>query len=361
MNSERCLFDSFSAPHRHISPVDAHLLIDKKQLPKQRMISLKITAAVTIAVTSALSLISIPSSTCVESFQQPTLTTTTRHGIASHSSFQKKALVLRGGGLFASNDDTFKEDIKSSMSKSLLPPSSSVSTESTPQPVDYSAIGKWTVAYTGQLGLIYGFLSVLDKIAARFNLLPLPYYVTIPFFYFFNLKTSVFSLLPNQKTKSQKMTQSDWEYNKRTKPSWTPPGVVFALMWPLFVFGLRATTAAMVLAETGKFATPAIMMLMAHLSVGNLWNTVNNIERRLGPSVILLYALAFTKAATALVFYKVTPLAGKLLALTMTWLTAAAVLETQTWRINPDPDTGKKEPLYPAKVAKWKTKFRWES
>jgi hypothetical protein len=74
-----------------------------------------------------------------------------------------------------------------------------------------------------------------------------------------------------------------------------------------------------------------------------------------------LWLLAATKAVTALAFYQVNPLAGKLLALTLTWLTAAAVLETDTWRINPDLAIGKKEKLYPVKDDKWVTKFRWES
>lgn len=86
----------------------------------------------------------------------------------------------------------------------------------------------------------------------------------------------------------------------------------------------------------------------------------NNVERRLGVSVIALYALASSKAYTAYRFFQIDALAGKCLAATMTWLSAAAILETNTWLINPDPDTGKPEPLYPAKVAKWKTRFRWE-
>lgn len=325
------------------------------------MIFLKLSLAAMAALFLTIGCL-FPSTRSVAAFRPPIMQRTPRlirHAMDVSSSLKPTIHVPRGGGLFSSTDDTFQNDIQSNMSEESLTSNSESSTESSARlPVDYAAIGKWAVGYSGQLLLIYGFLSILDKVVAKFNLLPLPYYITIPFFYAFNLKTSLFNLLPNQKTKSQKMTQDDWEYNKRNKPSWTPPGFVFALMWPLFVFGMRATTAAMVYSKTGTLACAPILMLMAHLSVGSLWNTVNNIERRLGPSVLLLYALALTKAATAFAFYQVHPLAGKLLALTMTWLTAAAALETQTWRLNPDPDTGKKEPLYPAKMAKWKTEFR---
>lgn len=227
-----------------------------------------------------------------------------------------------------------------------------------PAAVDYEAIGKWLASLTFQMSLIFGLLSGIDKLMA-------PYFIRIPltnflFFYAFNLRTSVFSLLPtNARVERQKLSNNKME---RKRPSWTPPGIVFAIMWPLFVFGLRAATASMVVASSdGKYATPAIMSLMLHFGIGSLWNTVNTVERRLGPSVILLYLLWATKVHAVLQFYKVNPLAGKLLALTLTWITAAAVLQTNTWQINPDPDTNCKEPLYPVKQGdKWKTKFRWE-
>lgn len=83
-------------------------------------------------------------------------------------------------------------------------------------------------------------------------------------------------------------------------------------------------------------------------------------EGRLGFSVPVLYGLLGSNLYASFRFYQVQPLAGKLLALTSTWLAAAAALETRTWQLNPDEATGKLEPLYPAKDHKWKTKFRWE-
>ena len=87
----------------------------------------------------------------------------------------------------------------------------------------------------------------------------------------------------------------------------------------------------------------------------------NNVERRLGFSVPVLYGLLFSNLYASYRFFLVDPLAGKLLVATSIWLAAAAALETNAWLINPDSDTGKPEPLYPAKDSKWKTKFRWES
>jgi len=102
-------------------------------------------------------------------------------------------------------------------------------------------------------------------------------------------------------------------------------------------------------------------LLSIHPSIEtNQPNLSNNVEGRLGVSVVLLYSLWLTKAFAALQFYKVKPIAGKLLALTLTWITAAVALTTRTWQINPDPDSGKLEPLVPMQHPKWTTKFRWE-
>ena len=76
--------------------------------------------------------------------------------------------------------------------------------------------------------------------------------------------------------------------------------------------------------------------------------------------MVLIYLLWLTKAFAALQFTKVQPRAGKLLAVTLTWLTAAVALLTRTWQLNPDPRTGQRAPLLPMQHPKWNTKFRWE-
>ena len=89
--------------------------------------------------------------------------------------------------------------------------------------------------------------------------------------------------------------------------------------------------------------------------------TSNNVDRRLGFSVPIMYGLVLTKVFAAYRFFLVYPVAGKWLAATLSWLLAAAALQTQTWLINPESDTSLPEPLYPAKSKKWETRFRWHA
>lgn len=115
----------------------------------------------------------------------------------------------------------------------------------------------------------------------------------------------------------------------------------------------------MVYASTGSYACLAIMSLMLHLSIGDVWNTVNNVERRYGASVIGVVLVWLSKAHASYQYFQVDPMAGKILALTLIWLTIASVLITRTWQLNPDPATGKPEPLYPVKGGKAKTRYIW--
>ena len=138
--------------------------------------------------------------------------------------------------------------------------------------VDWSALFKYGTSLSLQLSLIFGFFSLLDKVLARTSV-QLPFVVNIVFFYFFNAKTGTFSPLKQQRD-TDTSTDDGFAENK-VRPKWTPPGIVFAIMWPIFVFGIRATTASMVVEFCGaRYATAPLMSLFAHLAFGNLWNSV---------------------------------------------------------------------------------------
>ena len=91
-----------------------------------------------------------------------------------------------------------------------------------------------------------------------------------------------------------------------------------------------------------------------------LFTCRNRVEQRLGTSVPALYGLLLSNVYASVRFHAICPLAGTLLAVTSVWLAAAAALETHTWLLNPDPATGKPEPVYPAKDSKWKSQFAWQ-
>ena len=178
-------------------------------------------------------------------------------------------LLIRGGGLSSAEEKTRGLFMNAIDSRGGAKPKL---TSNKRRGVDWSALLKYTVSMVTQVSLIFGVFSALDKLVARFSL-QVPFVANVLFFYFFNTKTGTFSPLNQCRDTGDK--GSGQFGSKKNRPSWTPPGYVFAVMWPIFVFGLRATTAAMIVDfSAGRYATATLMTLFGHLAFGNLWNTV---------------------------------------------------------------------------------------
>ena len=70
------------------------------------------------------------------------------------------------------------------------------------------------------------------------------------------LKSRVLNPLNNTRPSQQNLETDE---NKRVMPTWTPPGVVFPIMWILVIGPIRAATTAMVYGMTGSYASAAIL------------------------------------------------------------------------------------------------------
>ena len=79
----------------------------------------------------------------------------------------------------------------------------------------------------------------------------------------------------------------------RTMPTWTPPGFVFPIMWILIISPLRALSSTMLVATVGKYTSAPLLALMFHLSIGDTWNTINNVERRYVVMLIVFWLLCW--------------------------------------------------------------------
>jgi len=225
---------------------------------------------------------------------------------------------------------------------------------------DFDAIAKYAVALVTQVGLFALLFSGLDKLIAKMGV-KVPFAVNCLFFYFIALKSRNLNPLPNNRPQRKTLEvnkESSDEAQKRIMPTWTPPGYVFPIMWLLIIAPLRAASASMVYNVTGTYANVAIVSLILHLSIGDIWNTINNVERRYGVAVVGVLFVWLSKVHAAYRFFQVDQLAGKLLGVTVVWLTIATALIIRTWQLNPVPETGKPETLYPAK-GRGKTRFSW--
>ena len=231
------------------------------------------------------------------------------------------------------------------VSRTILSASSTASDND--RVLDTEAIGKYAGAIAIQMALITGLFTGLDALQAATGI-QLPFAANFFFFFIFALKSRIFNPMSNERP--QKETKEIKEAEQRKMPEWTPPGVVFPIVWILLIGPLRAASSAILVGGGASYASPAILALMLHLSIGDTWNTINNVERRYGTSMVGVACVWLSAAYAAFSYGQVDALAGKLLSLPLIWLTIASSLIVRTWQINPA-ENGEKETILPTKPA----------
>jgi len=231
--------------------------------------------------------------------------------------------------------------------------------------LDADALLKYSGAVATQMAAVTATFGALDLATDAALGGPLPWPAVTALFWGLSLKSRVFSPLVNSRPDLNKAVDGEKTrgFNDRAMPSWTPPGVTFPIMWVLIVGPLRAFSSTLVWEATGMhLLSPVLLCLMLHLSIGDTWNCVNNVEKRLGaavPGVLCVWASVLFATGQ---YYAVSPLAGGLLGLTAVWITVAGLLVADTWRINSSEAGGKweGEPLFPYK-GEVDTRFWFES
>lgn len=265
------------------------------------------------------------------------------------------------GSLYSSavNDD---DSVTPSPPPPVLSTTTTTINENDDEPLDADAVIKYGAAVCVQMGLGAAFLAGLDALVTACEW-KIPVAANVVLFYIVALKSRACNPLSNARPQPNTLESTPTipaatVAHKRNMPRWTPPGLVFPIVWLLIIGPLRAATSAMVYQAVGRYASLPILSLLLHLSVGDVWNTINNVERRYGVAVTGVALVWLSKAHAAYQYSRVHAVAGRLLGATLVWLTIAAALVTATWRLNPDPATGKPERLYPVR-GKGQTKFVW--
>jgi len=234
------------------------------------------------------------------------------------------------------------------------------STENADGSIDVASLGKYVLALGTQMTLIKAFFTLLDKLLSLVNINKNVHFgLNILFFYFLALKSRIFNPLSNQRPLPNTKEINGEE--QRKMPTWTPPGFVFPIVWLLLIGPLRAVTSSIIYNTTQSYSNPTILSLMLHLSIGDVWNTINNEERRYGTSVLFMSMVWSSAAFAAFQYYKVVPIVGKLLSLKLIWLSVASSLIVRTWQLNPNTATNKKYSLLPRVGEGLQSKLVWFS
>jgi tryptophan-rich sensory protein len=98
--------------------------------------------------------------------------------------------------------------------------------------------------------------------------------------------------------------------------------------------------------ENHQFLVLLLILFVVHLALGDTWNTIFTVERRLGAAVpVVILGPWLSAIVVTAIYWQSVPLAGMILSFSCVWLTVASVLGLRVWQLNGS------EPLYPLKLA----------
>ena len=132
-----------------------------------------------------------------------------------------------------------------------------------------------------------------------------------------------------------RISVSDW-YRTLAKPSLTPPDWTFSVVW-IALFVLMGVSAWLVWRRTG-FAGGAFPLtcFAVQLALNLAWSILFFGFRLPGWALIEIVGLWAAVLITAIVFYRVSRLAGLLLLPYVLWLSFAIALNASIWQLNAD-------------------------
>jgi tryptophan-rich sensory protein len=217
--------------------------------------------------------------------------------------------------------------------------------------VDFVAILSYVTATALEWGLIVGFLHGLQLgVFPKITSAPVKKVITYCLMAFMSLRSRIFSPLDN----SRPLASKDDKVFKRLRPKWQPPPLAFPIIWSTIGL-LRTISGGMITVTTGTLLCKPLFMFMLHLSCGDTWNTINNVEGRLGTAALTVPSVLITAAYTTYCYYNTLPLAGKLLAPSVAWLSVANVLVFSIWKLN---RVGEEHSLLPVKDEAFRCKWK---
>lgn len=122
-------------------------------------------------------------------------------------------------------------------------------------------------------------------------------------------------------------------YKKLEKPWFTPPDWVFPVTWMVLYLCIAAAGARVALLENNALA---MAFWALQLAFNGLWTPVffGLRQIRMGMAVVSFLWLSVLCAMIAL--WQVDWIAGALFAPYLLWVTIAAALNAEVWRLNPD-------------------------
>ena len=122
-------------------------------------------------------------------------------------------------------------------------------------------------------------------------------------------------------------------YEAMKKPSWTPPNWLFPVAW-FILYGCMAFAGARSAMEPDNGLAMALWALQ--IALNGLWTPAFFGLRNIRLGMLVVSLLWLSVAATCIALWQLDAISGLLFVPYLLWVTIAAALNWQVWRLNPE-------------------------
>lgn len=127
-------------------------------------------------------------------------------------------------------------------------------------------------------------------------------------------------------------------FDALAKPALYPPPATFGIVWTILYVLMGISLALVFTARGASLRGAAIAMFVVQLALNLCWSPLFFAMHRIAAAFYLLLALDVAVLLTIVLFWRVRPLAGLLLAPYLAWVLFASVLNWQFLEMNPQAD-----------------------
>lgn len=124
-------------------------------------------------------------------------------------------------------------------------------------------------------------------------------------------------------------------YQQLARPSWAPPGWLFAPVWGLLYLLMGVSAWLVWKSRANRPATTALSLFVLQLAANTLWSWLFFAWKQGLLAFAEILVLWLLILATTVAFWRVRRLAAVLLLPYLAWVSFACALTYATWRLNP--------------------------
>jgi len=123
-------------------------------------------------------------------------------------------------------------------------------------------------------------------------------------------------------------------YATISKPPWTPPGWVFGPVWSLLYLSMSISAWLVWRSRARKAVALPLGIYVLQLIANGLWSWFFFGRQLIGVALVDLLALVLVVSINLVLFFRIDRKAGTLLIPYLLWISFAAALNYQIWRLN---------------------------